>query len=72
MTVGEYFEEEEKITKEYIDSHYRDRSEYMENGVNFLLEKWDYEVTDMSEKQRAWFFKLAENIVEDKILRRKL
>lgn len=64
-TVQEFFESD-KIFKDDV-ARIADESSYWESSANFVLQKWETDMDELSEKQVTWLGKIQEDMVERRI-----
>jgi hypothetical protein len=60
----------DKITKELLESR-QGESDYLDNAIEFVLQKWNDEIEELSEKQYNWAHKILEDMVEWRIKNKK-
>lgn len=71
MTVEEVFTEE-KLTREMVEERKDESgSTYWENCYNFIDQKWNDPVEDLSDKQSQWLDKIREDMIEWRIKRQR-
>lgn len=69
MTLSQLFLGD-KVTKDLLESR-QGESDYWDKAVEFVLDNWTTEITELSEKQINWAHKIMEDMVEWRIKNRK-
>ncbi len=65
MTV-ENFMSGEKITKDHVCS-ISGESDYWTKASNFILDNWEEQITDLTERQYRWLDSLRDDLTEKRI-----
>jgi hypothetical protein len=69
MTVQEWFEAE-NIQRQDIEAM-ADESDYSESASQFICQRWDADVEDLSPKQAAWASRILDDMVDRRIQGRR-
>lgn len=64
LTVQDYFQNE-KIDLDFIEQKFE--GSYWESALKFVTEKWETDLTELSEKQGSWISKILDDCVEKRI-----
>lgn len=68
MTVSEWFEGE-RITREDVDGM-GEESDYSRKAAEFIGQKWNTDVEDLTEKQSSWASRIIDDMIERRCNRR--
>lgn len=66
MTVSEFMAQE-KISKDFIERKMDMTSDYWKAADKFVRQRWDQEVSRLTEKQSNWLGKIREDCIEKRI-----